>query len=103
MGNEEFYILQVQVEELNIWTNEFDKTTQYITEAKLYPNGQVYYKSDISVEEAFHFNRNYLRILTMADSKFAEEITVYRGTLSYEKLNAITNTDNVMTGNIYGL
>lgn len=103
MENEEFYVLQVEVENYNMLGQIFEKNLEYVTEAKLTKDGNVDYKTSNSREDAYHFTQKYLRILTMADSGFSQAITVYQGNTSYKKLDRIACSNNALTGNIFGL
>lgn len=103
MENEEFYVLQVEVEDYNMLGRTFEKNLKYVTEAKLTEGGNVDYKTSNSKEDAYHFTRKYLRILTMADSEFANEINVYQGNTSYKELDRIADSNNFLIGNYFNL
>lgn len=103
MENEEFYVLQVEVEDYNMLRHIFEKNLNYVTEAKLTKDGYVSYKTSNSKENAYHFTRKYLRILTMADSEFANKINVYQGNTSYKELDRIADSNNALIGNYFNL
>lgn len=103
MENEEFYVVKIWVGELNPWTFETDDRLKYVTEAKLTEGGNVDYKTSNSKEDAYHFTRKYLRILTMADSEFVNKINVYQGNTSYKELDRIADSNNFLIGNYFNL
>nr|DAZ69685.1 MAG TPA: hypothetical protein [Caudoviricetes sp.] len=103
MENERFYVLQIEVDNLNFGSLEFQKEVKYITKAEISHSGLVNYETSTHKEDAFRFNQSYLRVLTMADSEFANKITVYQGNTSYKKLDRTANSYSISTGNYFNL
>lgn len=103
MENERFYVLQIEVDNWNFGSLEFQKEVKYITKAEISHSGLVNYETSSHKEDAFHFNQSYLRVLTMADFEFAQAITVYQGNTSYKKLDRTANSYSLSTGNVFDL
>lgn len=103
MENERFYVLQIEIEKLNVYSLELQKDVKYITKAEISHSGLVNYETSSHKEDAFHFNQSYLRVLTMADSEFANKINVYQGNTSYKELDRIADSNNILIGNYFNL